>query len=204
MQDSIVHKWLCDSWHVARHWQQYFLPKRVQLWRCTRKKKLNWTFILDHFFYCLHRGILGDWISKKNSWFDYKLYLIFIPSVANQNFEIRVIDEFILLGNSAIMKCLLPSFVADFVQVTSWLIIDDDESTEISVSHNNFGKTLVELLIPFPFLMFRLGFHIIFHFIYVFIPLTIAAIFSPMFSCEAVLRSSSLWCICYAWQHCNI
>lgn len=57
-----------------------------------------------------------------------------------QSFQIRVIDEFILLGNSAIMRCLLPSFVADFVQVSSWLIIDDDESTEINVSQANYGN----------------------------------------------------------------
>lgn len=66
-------------------------------------------------------------------------------SVANQNFEIRVIDEFILLGNSAIMRCLVPSFVADFVQVSSWLVIDNDESTEISMAHEHSGKKLRQL-----------------------------------------------------------
>jgi hypothetical protein len=60
--------------------------------------------------------------------------------VAKQSFEIRVIDEFILLGNSAIMRCLVPSFVSDFVQVSSWLIIDGEESSEIRGGHENFGK----------------------------------------------------------------
>lgn len=64
----------------------------------------------------------------------------FQTTVAMQNFEIRVIDEFVLLGNSGIMRCSLPSFVADFIQVNSWLIIDDEESTEINVSQDNFGK----------------------------------------------------------------
>ena len=32
----------------------------------------------------------------------------------------RVIDEHILRGNSATLKCLIPSFVADFVQVVTW------------------------------------------------------------------------------------
>lgn len=32
----------------------------------------------------------------------------------------RVIDEHILRGNSATLKCLIPSFVADFVEVISW------------------------------------------------------------------------------------
>lgn len=63
-------------------------------------------------------------------------------TVVQQTFEIRVIDEFILLGNSAIMKCLLPSFVADFIHVISWLVIDTDEFSEISYSNSNFGKEI--------------------------------------------------------------
>lgn len=30
-------------------------------------------------------------------------------------------------GNSAILKCLIPSFVADFVFVTAWVDSDGDE-----------------------------------------------------------------------------
>lgn len=30
-------------------------------------------------------------------------------------------------GNSAILKCLIPSFVADFVSVTAWVDSDGDE-----------------------------------------------------------------------------
>lgn len=45
------------------------------------------------------------------------------------------------------MRCLLPSFVADFVQVSSWLIIDSDESSEISLSQENFGNGFNELLL---------------------------------------------------------
>lgn len=40
------------------------------------------------------------------------------------------------------MKCLLPSFVTDFVQVISWVILDGDESTEINISQENLGKSL--------------------------------------------------------------
>jgi hypothetical protein len=61
--------------------------------------------------------------------------------VISQNFEIRVIDEFILLGNSAIMKCLIPSFISDFVVVNSWLLIDNNEEMkEISSNENDLGK----------------------------------------------------------------
>ena len=30
-------------------------------------------------------------------------------------------------GNSAIIKCLIPSFVADFVHVIAWINEDDEE-----------------------------------------------------------------------------
>lgn len=37
-----------------------------------------------------------------------------------QYYDIDVIKEFAIQGNSAILKCLIPSFVADFVGVVSW------------------------------------------------------------------------------------
>lgn len=63
----------------------------------------------------------------------------------HQFYEIRVIDEFVLLRNSAIMKCLLPSFVSDFVQVISWIVLDD-ESVEIEYrsDDNNLGMPKIE------------------------------------------------------------
>jgi uncharacterized protein (UPF0333 family) len=35
--------------------------------------------------------------------------------------------EYVMKGNSGIMKCLIPSFVADFVEVTAWI---DDSGNE--------------------------------------------------------------------------
>lgn len=65
-------------------------------------------------------------------------------SVIQQSFEIRVIDEFILLGNSAIMRCLIPSFISDFVIVNSWILSDsnnDVDSTEIKLNEFDLGKS---------------------------------------------------------------
>jgi hypothetical protein len=36
-------------------------------------------------------------------------------------------SEFVMRGNSAVLKCTIPSFVADFVYVTDWI---DDEGKE--------------------------------------------------------------------------
>lgn len=45
--------------------------------------------------------------------------------MVQQFYETRVIDEFVLRGNTATLKCLVPSFVADFVDVIEWLAVED-------------------------------------------------------------------------------
>ncbi|KOB76283.1 Dscam [Operophtera brumata] len=50
-------------------------------------------------------------------------------SVVHQNYEPRVIDEDVLRGNSVIVKCSIPSFVADYVQVVEWVANDDFDTT---------------------------------------------------------------------------
>lgn len=63
---------------------------------------------------------------------------LFLGKVVNQFYQTRVIDEFVLKGNAAILKCLLPSFVADFVSIDAWIL---DETVEInsSIEDNNLG-----------------------------------------------------------------
>ncbi|KAM8712136.1 hypothetical protein ACLKA7_012631 [Drosophila subpalustris] len=50
-------------------------------------------------------------------------------TVVHQFYQTRVIDEFVLRGNSATLKCLVPSFVADFIDVEAWI---DEENVEIT------------------------------------------------------------------------
>ncbi|XP_068899451.1 cell adhesion molecule Dscam1 isoform X43 [Tenebrio molitor] len=47
-----------------------------------------------------------------------------VRAVVKQFYQSRVIDEFVLKGNTGILKCLVPSFVTDFVQVEAWLADD--------------------------------------------------------------------------------
>ena len=42
-------------------------------------------------------------------------------------------EEYVMLGNDAIFKCKLPSFVADFVSVVSWI---DSESNSVFPNNN--------------------------------------------------------------------
>lgn len=47
-----------------------------------------------------------------------------------QAYEARVNDEFVLRGNTAILKCIVPSFVADFINVMAWIMDNDTVSAE--------------------------------------------------------------------------
>ncbi|XP_032292769.1 cell adhesion molecule Dscam1 isoform X12 [Drosophila virilis] len=67
---------------------------------------------------CLARNQFGSIISRD----------VHVRAVVHQFYQTRVIDEFVLRGNSATLKCLVPSFVADFIDVEAWL---DEEGVEI-------------------------------------------------------------------------
>jgi hypothetical protein len=48
-------------------------------------------------------------------------------------------NEYVIRGNSAVMKCKIPSFVADFVSVESW-IADDGHAHTYSTTSDNYGN----------------------------------------------------------------
>ena len=41
-------------------------------------------------------------------------------SVANQIFKTSSNEEYVIVGNDALMKCIIPSFVSDWVAVVGW------------------------------------------------------------------------------------
>lgn len=43
--------------------------------------------------------------------------------------------EYVIKGNAAVLKCSIPSFVADFVKVESWI---DEDGNEL-VATDNYG-----------------------------------------------------------------
>lgn len=51
----------------------------------------------------------------------------FCSVVVAQFYETDVIKEFAIRGNAAVLKCQVPSFVADFVSVVSWHIDEGDD-----------------------------------------------------------------------------
>lgn len=44
-------------------------------------------------------------------------------------------NEYVIKGNAAVMKCKIPSFVADFVQVEAW--IDAEDGTVLTAPNAN-------------------------------------------------------------------
>ncbi|XP_060864200.1 cell adhesion molecule Dscam2 isoform X16 [Metopolophium dirhodum] len=64
-----------------------------------------------------------------------------VRAVVNQPYQTRVIDEYVLLGNSVVLKCLVPSFVADFIHVLGW--VDDSGNNIGSNVDKQDGKYLV-------------------------------------------------------------
>ncbi|CAH2108338.1 unnamed protein product [Euphydryas editha] len=50
-----------------------------------------------------------------------------VRAVVSQAYTVNLVEENVLRGNAAIFKCLIPSFVTEYVHVASWIIIEDDE-----------------------------------------------------------------------------
>lgn len=57
--------------------------------------------------------------------------------VVQQFYQSEVNNEYVIRGNSAVMKCSIPSFVADFVEVISWT---DTDGNAFALNHTNYGK----------------------------------------------------------------
>ena len=49
------------------------------------------------------------------------IVFLFIRLVVAQDYNTDVNPEYAIKGNSALLKCAIPSFVADFVSVTAWV-----------------------------------------------------------------------------------
>lgn len=72
-------------------------------------------------------------------------------SVVNQYYEAHILDEFVIRGNAVVLKCNIPSFVTDHVEVMEWIdsngdryLRDEDNSGRnylflFTTSYNSYG-----------------------------------------------------------------
>ena len=58
-------------------------------------------------------------------------------SVVAQDYATHVNQEYVIQGNDVILKCGIPSFVADFLQIISW---EDDSGTALYADNPKNGK----------------------------------------------------------------
>ena len=64
----------------------------------------------------------------------------FFISVTAQRYEINILPESIIVGNDALFKCAIPSFVSDFVSVDAWI---DSESNSVKSQFDGIRCFLV-------------------------------------------------------------
>lgn len=68
----------------------------------------------------------------------------FLPTVVSQFYVTEAENEYVIRGNAAVMKCKIPSFVADFVFVEAW--IGEDGTTHMyNNGYDSYGKCAREL-----------------------------------------------------------
>lgn len=79
--------------------------------------------------------------------------------MVHQFYQSRVSDEFVLRGNAGILKCLIPSFVTDFIEVDAWVSNDGETFVENNSDLGkkfNWNRKFTNPGIPFFFLSFLL------------------------------------------------
>lgn len=79
---------------------------------------------------CLARNPVGTILSRD----------VNVRAVVSQPFEAEADNEYVIRGNSAIMKCEVPSYVSDFVYVEMWM---DSEGGTYQPGGDVDGKYLV-------------------------------------------------------------
>ncbi|XP_049816620.1 Down syndrome cell adhesion molecule-like protein Dscam2 [Schistocerca nitens] len=65
---------------------------------------------------------------------------VLVRAVVKQKYEVQVYDEYVISGNTAVLRCQVPSYVAEYVMVTSWL---QDGAVNIYPNTDTGGKYAV-------------------------------------------------------------
>ena len=60
-------------------------------------------------------------------------------SAVNQGYMIRAGAEDVIMGNNALLKCSIPSFVADLISVVSWHDTDGSVYIPNPLNYGNLG-----------------------------------------------------------------
>lgn len=67
----------------------------------------------------------------------------FYFTVVRQNYDVKVYDEYIISGNTALLRCQIPNYATDFIVVSSWV-----QDGNINIYPNgNIGNNDAEFII---------------------------------------------------------
>lgn len=67
--------------------------------------------------------------------------------MVQQYYEAEVVSEYVIRGNTAVLKCNIPSFVADFVRVEAW--VGSDASVYVpSQDYGNLPQPIFASWVP--------------------------------------------------------
>ena len=67
------------------------------------------------------------------------LFVFIFSLVVNQIYMTEATNEYVITGNSALMKCVIPSFVSDFISLQNW---QDDKGNIMVSDSNNHGRQI--------------------------------------------------------------
>lgn len=73
---------------------------------------------------------------------------LIIGAVVLQPYESEAANEYVIRGNSALIKCVIPSYVADLVYAEAWL--DSQGLNFMQNNYGNYGEEKENRANPFP------------------------------------------------------
>ncbi|XP_072160841.1 cell adhesion molecule Dscam1 [Bemisia tabaci] len=79
---------------------------------------------------CKARNLAGIALSR----------LVYIRAVVKHKYEVQVYDEYVISGNTAVLRCRVPNHVTEFIMVTSWI---QDGDVNIYPNTDTGGKYAV-------------------------------------------------------------
>ena len=66
--------------------------------------------------------------------------MFFNFAVVRQHFSTRAEDEDVILGNDVLIRCRVPSFVGDFLDVVGWINSEGENFVPGSQNNGKFGS----------------------------------------------------------------
>lgn len=61
--------------------------------------------------------------------------------MVTQYYEAEVVSEYVIRGNTAVLKCNIPSFVADFVKVEAWVGWGEESESSEYLPTDDIGNS---------------------------------------------------------------